>query len=304
MIINIKRQNWKYIVLYTYKITCTFFILSIINICVAQSTTPYDIKNSVVSVQKIVNNKAIQSKAFYIGDGKFVTNFHIIKTKSKKLLQNLSINTLNAHEANFFIKKIIHLDAVNDLAVVQVSPQDIPILDQILIPLEIYNSTSLITDLKNTPLFIPDYHNNLMPVLFYELIISTQQLKFKASKLTVGMSGSPILLNNKVVGILYGKSGIIGMATHSGSLLKLLKQKSLNCIDITCITQEMNNLKIKALHGNFHAQYKLGLFYYANKDLVGIFGSYQYIKAKYWFSKAAKQGHLQAIDSMKVINNN
>lgn len=272
--------------------------LLFIYVYIISSYTLTSYAQSVVAVQDFDR----RGTAFYIGEGKFVTNFHIMQGNLKSF-NNYFIRILDTHKNDhiIYIKTILHLDALNDLAVVQVHPKNIPFLDTILTPLTISKSIKLTNKLSYKVISV-DYHSHKKPIIKTIPLLSpsimipfytndTQHtLKIHSSSLIFGMSGSPVLVNNKVIGIVRSSKFNLafGLATSSLYLLKLLKTKPLNCINHDCVYQEIEDIKTKAENNNIHAQYILSKFY-----TNGIRVKKNKTIARYWLTKAAKQTEYQ-----------
>ena len=105
-----------------------------------------------------------------------------------------------------------------------------------------------------------------------------------------GMSGAPVFLSsdNSVVGVYTEGSEIyrgipigLDLFTSVTKLQDLLQNPSLSCLDISCVREELQNLRNQAEDGDRQAQYKLA--FYSDK------------KEKWsWLERSAKNGHPNA----------
>lgn len=274
-----------------YFITSTSYSVSTLDVF-----NLHNLESSVVSLQ----NKSDKNTAFYIGDGRFVTSFQVISI----MFQNINDFIISISHKNkikkMFIKKILHLDALNDLAVVQVDIQDIQKLNKIMSPLKMSIDTSLNKNYTHKVIAL-DYSNNqlavkIIPISSQNIIFKHDIFKFISKDIKPGMSGAPFLINNKVISILSSASSDLINTTPVVKLLSLIHTTPLNCTNISCIKQELNNLEIKAKNNNLKAQYTLGHIYYS----TGIFHNIN--KAHYWLLKVARKGYANAQYTLGVMH--
>lgn len=78
--------------------------------------------------------------------------------------------------------------------------------------------------------------------------------------------------------------------------LILISVISIGCIIILCVFSNIIGLQIQARQGDTLAQYNLGFYY----DSGGGGLSQNYVRAVYWYRKAAEQGHASAQNNLGV----
>ena len=191
-----------------------------------------------------------QGTAFYIGNNFFVTNAHVvlptflflsntstpieeIVDKNPNLNQKISDSCIIGYKGFRSLKSIHAIDFTNDLAVLRMNDQDLENIKEELIPLELGTS-----DFKNTEGMIYFYGfpggNDYLSLLQLSYAkIHPRDVTFFDSETfetfvkwpwVSGASGSPVLMNGKVIGILHSTIGInLTHSTRSNNLIQILK---------------------------------------------------------------------------------
>ena len=189
--------------------------------------------NSIFSIDIKDNlGQIFSGTIFYIGDNRFVTNAHVILR---------AISSSATPSLYFFYKrkqlhfsKLLVLDQSNDLVILTLKQEDFKQVEKDLIPLEIaatskmpshlkgvsYGFSSFLEEMSFAKTTFKAYESNKRDPHTIQLIGNADVLK--------GMSGSPVMVQGKVIGILKKTWVNLFFATKSDTLLSLLKRPFIN----------------------------------------------------------------------------
>lgn len=205
-----------------------------------------------LQVKKSCLRSFLQGTAFYIGDGCFVTNFHLLIGAGVK--DDTHLIMIKYKDKIIDIDQILHYDSLNDLLVLHSSSSNL----QSLKPLKVILSQN---NNQNKSLSVFDYEKNLLVEIFFSLdgLLGNvfRNINPRSHKLKDGMSGSPLLEKGQVVGILWGAEVSTGYFTDSLHLLRLLDRKKNNCSVNECLFRGINDLRLRSELGDVYAFMKL-----------------------------------------------
>ena len=253
---------------------------------------------------------------FFVGANRVITNFHVISPMLGRPENDI---VLSQGENTAFVKRVLALSAVYDLALLEVERGPIyPLILKEEVPVfereeEDANFLSLREDppRPDEDLFITAYPGGVFTRIRKTGDISyedSQHYGFSVSKSGLhGTSGSPVLdKQGQVVGVVFGGlnnfldvirvnylrefiAGDTGIKCPNFSFNKVVGF----AVAEACIKEEIENLKELAEEDSTHAQFKLALMYFkgvgVNQDLTQTF---QWVKRSSDQSYALAQYYL------------
>lgn len=194
-----------------------------------------------------------RSTAFYIGNGRFVTNFSAMLYEND--FKGVDLIVAKHKDKMIHIDKILQYNSFADLLVLYTSDGDISHLKA----LEIASSEN---NNKGSVLSGFDYEKGTVVDILLTLDDFIDQdfhsdIALKTQQLKQGMNGSPLLLQDKVVGITWGIGSTIKYLTRSSYLVDLFKEKEINCSPHKCLKTGtyylMRSLKVNNSKGELKA---------------------------------------------------
>ena len=187
-----------------------------------------------IIIENNVEEKKKQSLGmiFYIGDNRFVTNAHVLLgVISPSATPSLYFDYRNRRH-NF--SKLLALDQSNDLAILKLREEDFKQVEKYLIPLEIVATAKMPSHLKGVSYgFTELLDTNITKKITFkgyesvEIDPHTIQL-ISNINITDGMSGSPVVIQGKVIGVLNRSWNNLFFATKSDALISLLERPFIN----------------------------------------------------------------------------
>lgn len=195
--------------------------------------------------------------AFYIGEGRFVTNLHTLLH-----LPSFSDNhkiVIQTKRGDIVIEKILHIDSSFDLVVLKAKKKSVEGLRPL--SLGVARGDTVVTinfeKLETVPLLFSKeqrflYHN-------YSIDVSDERIE-------QGMSGGPLVFEDQVQGILSSQRYFKGYGppvntfTSTYILLRLLETEELDCSFSDCIERSLISLRRRAMKGHTASQIHLGSY--------------------------------------------
>ena len=222
---------------------------------------------------------------FFISEKHFVTNFHVILNSVIAGL-DLFIRQKESFEL-LKVKKVLHISAIYDFALLEIET-------------EVSNYLKLGELEKQEELHVFGYpgggFKRMIKKKEYPIQLEGFTYSFPVNHSDLpGASGSPVLNNQgEVVGLLSDGSGNLIAAIHHNILKNLIEgDLGLSCLDfiniISCIIEEVKNLKNKSEQGHALAQYKLAQEYLKDKETEE-----SKEEAFYWHQASANQAYAPA----------
>lgn len=208
--------------------------------------------------------------AFYIGNGRFVTNFHLIVRDNPK--NGRGVLFIQYKDKIIHIEENLQHDSVSDLLVLYSDSKD----TKDLLPLKIdipkmhtygdmislvehkYNAN---IDIKNVNIDIEVSKDSFLLKRNEKIILFIPNVKIKP-----GMSGSPLLYKDKVIGVLFSffYNEKLVFFTSSTNLLKLLDTIKFTCDTEKCMESGVDHLISEAKDGSLNAQQILEIYLHSN----------------------------------------
>ena len=277
---------------------CFLFVLcSVVFIKPAQADSiPAELDDVEKSIWKYNSSKFIGT-GFFIGEKHFLTNFHVLVGAGKEGMPDESsiqeVKLTQEESAEILkIKKVLHISAMYDLALLEIEGE---VSDYLRLEENALGSEK-------------DWYVFGYPYGLFKKMISKKEYNTSNSykddysfefvvnhSFLGGASGSPVLNSEgKVIGVLYKDSENRGFAINLENIEAFANRDiGLDCSNFvglrSCIKEEIENLTQKAEQGYALAQSVLANFYYN-----GLGTDQNYKKAYYWFKKSAEQGYAGA----------
>ena len=253
---------------------------------------------------------------FFVGANHVITNFHVISSMLSRPENDI---LLLQGENVAFIKRILALSAVYDLALLEVErfsftlvfKKEVPEFEEEVPVSEREGEDADFLSLGEDPsdpsadLFVTAYPKGVftrMKKTADIFSVDGQQYAFSVNRSDLhGASGAPVLNDQgQVVGVVAKAidnflyvikasylraflAGDIGMICHGSKPV------------MDCIKEEMENLKELAEEGSVYAQYNLDLFYFSgwiDQNVKEVF---------HWMKEAAEQGYVPAQHGLAVM---
>lgn len=222
-----------------------------------------DAQHSILPIRVKSSTKITLGVTFYIGDGRFVTDFHLLMPHIQD--PNISVYVLYEDE-KIEVTEWLHFDAIKDLAVLRMDHD----LTRNLKPLEVRG-----TGRPNKVIVWDSEWSSQETIeipLDRQITTTENTIEMYHSRFNVGMSGVPLLSeDHKVLGVLREVVLLEHPSmekvtfTSSRSLLDLLSEEKVHCLLKECIDEEMEILRLEGESGNARALYLLGRYHMEGK---------------------------------------
>ena len=232
-----------------------------------------EVEKSVVLIRVKFGKEENIGTGFFIDEKTIVTNFHVISNfKSSSKL------SIESPLGEISLRTIKHLSALHDLALLEVKAdfQAFPVEFGLAIDKRAYiigypGGKLSVVKLQN----VREQRGEIMAV-------------HDQSRHLGGLSGGPILdQQNELIGIFNSSTPFTISGTSIRILKRLVTQPALSSLNFSeLINTERENLNVRAIEGDFKAQYRLGIFY-----LLGAGVKEDVVTARTWLLKSAEQGY-------------
>ena len=259
-----------------------------------------DLEKSIVQIVAQNETKTHAGTAFHIGASRFVTNAHIFYSHlpEEKYIVRKPLDPQSNLGRSAQIKKILHLDLKNDLAVFEIQTQkSSQEFNQAYPPIPIKFAerfTEALSAKPDTSFFI-GYPQFLLSQFSFKKILPESKQQFYIplnTDILKGASGSPVFYKDQIIGILKSNSYNFAQITHINELVSLLKQKTLTCSLIVCMQKELKKIKFQAKLNNQQAQMALATYYRKKREQT---------KVVKWFKKALTKDNFTSLASLSYI---
>ena len=242
----------------------------------------------IISFEENIEENTVYATGFFVGENRFVTNFHVLLSILGRAKDNTSIAlSQEGSDSVLRVKKVLALSALYDLALLETEE----------------NTTNFLSLRENPPepsenLIIPAYPSEIFTTIKKTgNIIREDSIDYTFpvnNFLLNGASGSPVLdEQGQVVGVVYGGNVNMLSAVHIYHLEEFINRElGTECADIdrfswssleACIKEEVESLQELAEQGDDLAQNELSNIYYKGEVVVQSFE-----KAFYWIEQAAE----------------